>query len=98
MLERLRVQRWTDFAKAVKAGASMGRVAATVLDRQERRTKTGNKMGILALSDQSGHFEAILFQEGLNTVSRPAGTGPGRRADCPGFGRGRRGPRPDLHR
>jgi DNA polymerase-3 subunit alpha len=23
-------------------------------------------MGILALSDQSGHFEAILFQEGLN--------------------------------
>ena len=67
VLERLRVQRWTDFAKAVKAGASMGRVAATVLDRQERRTKTGNKMGILALSDQSGHFEAILFQEGLNT-------------------------------
>ena len=44
----------------------MGRVAATVLDRQERRTKTGSKMGILALSDQSGHFEAILFQEGLN--------------------------------
>ncbi len=67
VLDRLRVQRWTDFAKAVKAGASMGRVAATVLDRQERRTKTGNKMGILALSDQSGHFEAILFQEGLNT-------------------------------
>jgi DNA polymerase III subunit alpha len=66
LLERLRVQRWTDFAKAVKAGASMGRVAATVLDRQERRTRSGSKMGILALSDQSGHFEAILFQEGLN--------------------------------
>ena len=66
MLERLRVQRWADFARAVKAGASMGRVAATVLDRQERRTKTGNKMGILALSDQSGQFEAIMFQEGLN--------------------------------
>jgi DNA polymerase-3 subunit alpha len=41
-------------------------VAATVLDRQERRTKSGNKMGILALSDQTGHFEAIIFQEGLN--------------------------------
>ncbi|MFO1151314.1 MAG: DNA polymerase III subunit alpha [Alsobacter sp.] len=66
LLERLRVQRWLDFARAVKAGASMGRVAATVLDRQERRTRSGSKMGILALSDQSGHFEAILFQEGLN--------------------------------
>ncbi|MGL4442347.1 MAG: DNA polymerase III subunit alpha, partial [Alsobacter sp.] len=68
VLQRLRVQRWTDFARAVKAGASMGRVAATVLDRQERRTKSGSKMGILALSDQSGHFEAIVFQEGLNQL------------------------------
>ena len=68
VLGRLRVQRWTDFARAVKAGASMGRVAATVLDRQERRTKSGSKMGILALSDQSGHFEAIVFQEGLNQL------------------------------
>ncbi|HYF55962.1 MAG TPA: DNA polymerase III subunit alpha, partial [Salinarimonas sp.] len=65
LLDRLRVQRWTDFAKAVKGGATTGRVAATVLDRQERRTKSGNKMGILALSDQSGHFEAIIFSEGL---------------------------------
>ena len=32
---------------------------------QERRTKTGNKMGIVNLSDQTGHFEAILFSEGL---------------------------------
>jgi len=66
VLTRLRAQRWTDFARAVKAGASMGRVAATVLDRSERRTKSGSKMGIFALSDQSGHFEAIIFQEGLN--------------------------------
>jgi len=50
----------------VKKGASTARLAATVLDRQERRTKTGNKMGIVTLSDASGQFEAILFQEGLN--------------------------------
>jgi DNA polymerase-3 subunit alpha len=31
----------------------------------ERRTKTGNKMGILGLSDPTGHFEAVLFSEGL---------------------------------
>jgi DNA polymerase-3 subunit alpha len=31
----------------------------------ERRTKTGNKMGIFGLSDPSGHYEAIMFAEGL---------------------------------
>ena len=43
----------------------MGRLAATVLDRTERRTKSGSKMGIVMLSDQTGHFEAIVFSEGL---------------------------------
>lgn len=66
VLRRLKVQTYAEFVKAVKSGANVGRVAATVLDRSERRTKTGNKMGILNLSDQTGHFEAIIFQEGLN--------------------------------
>jgi DNA polymerase-3 subunit alpha len=66
ILARLRVQRFAEFAAAVKQGASAGRLAATVLDRQERRTKSGAKMGIVQLSDQSGQYEAILFQEGLN--------------------------------
>jgi DNA polymerase III subunit alpha len=66
VLARLRVRRWADFARAVKQGASADRLAAVVLDRQERRTKSGSKMGIVQLSDQSGQYEAILFQEGLN--------------------------------
>ncbi len=66
VLERLRVQRFAELARAVKQGASAGRVAAAVLDRAERRTKSGAKMGIVQLSDQSGQFEAILFQETLN--------------------------------
>jgi DNA polymerase-3 subunit alpha len=66
VLERLRVQRWVDLARAVKQGASAGRVAAAVLDRTERRTRSGTKMGIVQLSDQSGQFEAILFQEALD--------------------------------
>ena len=37
-----------------------------MLDRAERRTKTGSKMGIVQLSDPSGQYEAIVFQEGLN--------------------------------
>ena len=49
----------------MKAGATAGRVAATVVSRMERRTKTGNKMGIIGLSDPSGHYEAIIFAEGL---------------------------------
>ncbi|MFT4098248.1 MAG: DNA polymerase III subunit alpha [Rhodoblastus sp.] len=66
VLTKLRVQPYTEFARAVKKGASAGRLAAAVLDRAERRTKTGSKMGIVQLSDASGQYEAILFQEGLN--------------------------------
>ena len=64
-LKKLKLQTWTEFCRSVKAGASAGRVAATVVSRVERRTKTGNKMGIVGLSDPSGHYEAILFSEGL---------------------------------
>ncbi|GJD30496.1 DNA polymerase III subunit alpha [Methylobacterium adhaesivum] len=66
LLGKLRVQTWAEFCRAVRAGTtSVGRVAASVLDRSERRTKTGNKLGIVILSDQTGHFEAIIFSEGL---------------------------------
>jgi len=64
-LKRLRVQSWAEFSRAVKSGATAGKVAATVVSRMERRTKTGNKMGIMGLSDPTGHFEAVLFSEGL---------------------------------
>jgi len=64
-LKRLRVQPWAEFARAVKAGAGGGRVAGTVVARTERRTKNGSKMGIIGLSDPSGHYEAVLFAEGL---------------------------------
>jgi DNA polymerase III subunit alpha len=65
-LKRLRATRWADFARSVRAGASTARLGASVLDRYERRTKSGSKMGIVQLSDPSGQYEAILFQEGLN--------------------------------
>ncbi|MEZ0214342.1 MAG: DNA polymerase III subunit alpha [Xanthobacteraceae bacterium] len=64
-LDRLRVQRWLDFSRAVRGGAAAGRLAATVVSRQERRTKSGSKMGIIGLSDPSGQFEAVIFSEGL---------------------------------
>ncbi|MGE3245153.1 MAG: DNA polymerase III subunit alpha [Beijerinckiaceae bacterium] len=66
LLKKLRVQRWADFARSVKQGASAAKLAATVLDRSERRTRNGSKMGIVILSDPSGQYEAIMFQETLN--------------------------------
>src|SRR5208283_5037205 len=65
-LKRLRATRWADFVRSVRAGATTARLGASVLDRTERRTKTGSKMGIVQLSDPSGQYEAIIFQEGLN--------------------------------
>jgi len=67
VLERLKVEKWSSFARDVRNGRSGGRLAATVLDRNERRTKSGNKIGIVDLSDPSGQYEAIMFQETLNT-------------------------------
>jgi DNA polymerase III subunit alpha len=64
-LKRLRVQSWSEFSRAVKAGAGAGRAAGTVVARTERRTKNGTKMGIIGLSDPSGQYEAVLFAEGL---------------------------------
>jgi DNA polymerase-3 subunit alpha len=65
-LQRLRATRWAPFARAVRAGATTARLGASVLDRYERRTKSGSKLGVVQLSDPSGQYEAILFQEGLN--------------------------------
>ncbi len=63
LLNKMRVQNWADFQVSVKAGATAGRLAGTVTSKQERKTKTGNKMGIVAFSDSSGQYEAVLFSE-----------------------------------
>lgn len=65
LLEKMRVQTFADFANAVKQGATAGRLAGTVTSKQERKTRTGNKMGIIVFSDSSGQYEAVLFSEGL---------------------------------
>jgi DNA polymerase-3 subunit alpha len=64
-IKRLRAIRWSEFVARVRAGDTTHRLAASVLDRMERRTKTGKKMGIIQMSDPSGQYEAILFEEGL---------------------------------
>jgi DNA polymerase-3 subunit alpha len=65
VLAKMRVQNFSEFSAAVKQGATAGRLAGTVTGRQERKTRTGNKMGIVTFSDASGQFEAVLFSEAL---------------------------------
>ena len=65
VLEKMRVQSYADFAASVKRGATAGRLAGTVTSKQERKTRTGNKMCIVNLSDASGQYEAVMFSETL---------------------------------
>ncbi|MEO0637535.1 MAG: DNA polymerase III subunit alpha, partial [Pseudomonadota bacterium] len=65
LLDRQRVQNWAHFQEAAKNGVAAGRLAGTVVARSERNTRTGNRMGIITLSDATGQFEAVLFAEQL---------------------------------
>ncbi|AXS40407.1 DNA polymerase III subunit alpha [Breoghania sp. L-A4] len=65
VLERMRVQLWSEFEASVKRGSGAGRLAGTVTQLQERRTRTGNKMGIVRISDPTGQYEAVMFSETL---------------------------------
>ena len=65
-LEVRGASRWADFARDVRSGRMKpALLGASVLDRSERRTKSGSKLGIVQLSDPTGQYEAIVFQEGL---------------------------------
>ena len=66
ILERMRVQLFADFENSVRAGATAGRLAGTITAKQERKTKQGKAMGIVTISDPSGQYEAVIFEEGLN--------------------------------
>jgi DNA polymerase-3 subunit alpha len=66
LFERLRVQPWVDFERAVKEdGAGAGRLAGTVSVRNDRRTRKGTPMAIMTLSDATGSYEVIAFSEQL---------------------------------
>ncbi|WP_116653598.1 DNA polymerase III subunit alpha [Pelagibacterium sediminicola] len=66
LFEKLRVQQWAMFEKAAKAGAAAGRLAGTVISRQDRRTRKGSTMTIMMLSDPSGSFECVAFSETIS--------------------------------
>lgn len=63
-LARAGVPRWRDFAAAVRRGEG-SRIAGVVVAKQERRTRTGGRMGVIQLSDPSGQYEAVAFSDVL---------------------------------
>ena len=75
VLAKMRVQNLAEFSAAVKQGATAGRLAGTVTSKQERKTRTGNKMGIVQFSDSSGQYRGGAVFGGAGAVSRPAGAG-----------------------
>ncbi|MGI9349976.1 MAG: DNA polymerase III subunit alpha [Rhizobiaceae bacterium] len=66
ILEKMRVQLYAEFEISVHNGATAGRLAGTIVGRQERKTRQGKAMGIIMISDPSGQYEAVIFEEGLN--------------------------------
>ncbi len=65
LLEKASLTDFVRFQAAVKNGATHARMAATLLDLDIRRTRNGNKIGIVQFSDRTGQFEAMVFSEGL---------------------------------
>ncbi len=65
VLERMRVRSFAEFEKSVRAGATAGRLAGTITSKSERRTRTGKRMGVVLVSDPSGQYEAVVFEETL---------------------------------
>ncbi|MDH3195490.1 MAG: DNA polymerase III subunit alpha, partial [Hyphomicrobiales bacterium] len=57
---------WRAFAERVRAGTMQaGRLAGTIIHKQERRTRNGGRIGIVTLSDPTGQFEATAYAEKL---------------------------------
>ena len=65
-LKRMQVRPHAEVVASVRKGVSAARLAGTVTLRQERKTRTGGKIGIVGLSDSSGQYEVVLFTEALS--------------------------------
>ncbi|MEM7695695.1 MAG: DNA polymerase III subunit alpha [Pseudomonadota bacterium] len=51
--------------RAFSAAGGGHRLAGVVVAKQERRTRSGGRMAVVAFSDPSGQFEGIVFQDQL---------------------------------
>ena len=57
---------WKAFEERLRASRQFtAKIAATVVSRQERRTRSGGRIGIVTFSDPTRQFEATVYQERL---------------------------------
>ncbi|ORE95662.1 DNA polymerase III subunit alpha [Stappia sp. 22II-S9-Z10] len=73
-LQAAGIPTWREFPDALRRGEG-AKLAGVVVAKQERRTKSGNKMGIITLSDPSGQYEAICFSDTLEACRDKLETG-----------------------
>lgn len=66
VLQKMKIPSWEEFQAQAQKGKGAGRLAATIIAKQERKTRNGNRMGILTLSDPTGQYEATLYSEKLS--------------------------------
>jgi DNA polymerase III subunit alpha len=75
-LARLRVESWSVFLPRLMAeGKAAGKLAGTVSQKQERRSKKGNKFAFIGFSDATGQFEAVCFSDLLEEARGVLETG-----------------------
>jgi DNA polymerase-3 subunit alpha len=68
-LAKLNVARWAEFeAKARSQGRVEGRVAGTVIYRQDRKARSGARFAFAGFSDPTGQFEAVIFSDTLTAA------------------------------
>jgi len=65
ILQRNRIITWSQFGEKARKGVARGKLAGSVVRRQERRSRNGSKFAFIEFSDQTGQFEAIVFSDTL---------------------------------
>ena len=67
-LNRLGVETYASFVEKVQTrGITAAKLAGTITQKQERRSKAGNRFAFIGFSDSTGQFEAICFSDTLIT-------------------------------
>ncbi len=65
VLERAGVQMWQEFSRTIRNGGTAGKLAGTVIYRQDRKSRQGNRFAFVGVSDPTGQFEAVVFSDTL---------------------------------
>jgi len=69
-LARAKVSSWRDFETAARDhGHSGGLIAGIVTSYRNRRSRSGSAFAFVGFSDQSGHFEAVVFSDVLSEAA-----------------------------